>query len=105
MDAASAISKVLKSNYTKPDPINIATGKEVSINEIINIISLKMGFKGKITHDISKPNGQPVRVLNITKAKKFFDFEYSIGISEGIIDLIQYYKENKEGILNMPKKY
>jgi len=61
--------------YDKPDPVNIGAGFEISIKDLANLIREIIGFKGKMVWDISKPDGQPRRCLDTSRAEKEFGFK------------------------------
>ena len=96
-DCAEAIWKALRA-YDKPDPINIGASKETTIKELATIIQTLTKFEGKIVWDTSKPNGQPRRCLDTTKAKEAFDFEAKTTLEEGIQKTYDWYLENIESI-------
>lgn len=104
-DAARAVKLALISDHMDPFPVNIATGKENTINKVITLIKDKMSFSGSINFDTSKPNGQPVRVLDIKKALSFFNFKANICLENGLNDVIIHFYNKKSKILNMKKKY
>jgi len=81
--------------YNKSNPVNLGSSFEISIKDLVKLISKETGFKGKINWDKSKPNGQPRRKLDITRAKKEFDFESTTTFQEGLRETIDWYKENK----------
>jgi GDP-L-fucose synthase len=82
-DCAEAI--VLASEkYNKSDPVNIGAGREISIKDLVNLIVKLTGFKGDIVWDPSKPDGQPRRCLDVSKAKKEFGFTAKMGFEEGL---------------------
>lgn len=89
-DAAEAIFLALE-GYNKPIPINIGTGSEITILELTKIIMKLMNYKGEIIFDKTKPNGQPRRKLNISKAKKELNFEAKTSLEEGLKKTIDYY--------------
>jgi GDP-L-fucose synthase len=60
--------------YNGPDPVNIGSGNEISIRDLAEKIAVLTGFKGKIVFDPTKPNGQPRRALDVTRAKEYFGF-------------------------------
>ncbi len=74
-----------------PEPINIGTGKEIKICELIETIADIMGFDGKIIYDDNYPDGQPRRCLDITKAKEKLGFEAETNLYEGLNKTIQYF--------------
>ena len=93
-DAAEAIYMATDA-YNKSDPINIGAGFEISIKELTELIAKLSGFQGKITWDKSKPDGQPRRMLDTTKALKEFMFTAKTNLTEGLIKTIDWYKENR----------
>jgi len=80
--------------YDKPDPVNIGAGFEISIKELANLIREIIGFKGKIVWDTSKPDGQPRRCLDTSRAEKEFGFKAKTKFDEGLKKTIEWYKEN-----------
>ncbi len=93
-DAAEAIYMATDA-YNKSDPINIGAGFEISIKELTELITKLSGFQGEITWDKSKPDGQPRRMLDTTKALKEFMFTAKTNLTEGLIKTIDWYKENR----------
>ena len=93
-DAAEAIC-IASDTYNKSDPVNIGAGFEISIKELTKLIAKLTGFQGKITWDKSKPDGQPRRMLDTTKALKEFGFIASTDIATGLIKTIDWYRENR----------
>jgi GDP-L-fucose synthase len=94
-DAAEGVLKATKT-YNKPDPINIGSGKEISIKELVNKIAEITNFKGEIIWDTSKPDGQPRRCLDVSKAKQEFNFEFKTDFNIGLQKTIEWYYQNKE---------
>jgi GDP-L-fucose synthase len=94
-DAAEAIILAME-RYNKSDPVNIGAGFEISIKELVKLIVKLTGFKGKIIWDTSKPDGQPRRMLDITKAFREFGFKSKTSFEEGLKKTIEWYKVNKE---------
>ncbi|MBA7575537.1 GDP-L-fucose synthase [subsurface metagenome] len=80
--------------YNKTDPVNLGSGREVSIKNLVKLICKLTGFKGRIVWDKTKPNGQPKRCIDITKAKKEFGFSASTCLEEGLKKTIKWYKNN-----------
>lgn len=94
-DCAEAILQATQ-KYNKPEPINIATGEEISIADLANLISELIGFKGKILWDASMPDGQPRRLFDTSKAKQEFGFQAKTFLREGLKKTIMaYYEEAK----------
>ncbi len=93
-DAARAIVMATE-YYEKSEPVNIGAGFEISIKELVNKLVLLMDFKGNITWDTTKPNGQPRRMLDTTKAIQEFGFKAEVNFDEGLKKTIEWYvKEN-----------
>jgi GDP-L-fucose synthase len=91
-DAAEAIILATE-RYNKSDPVNIGAGFEISIRELINLILELTGFKGKIVWDETKPDGQPRRMLDTTRALKEFGFKAKTDFREGLKKTIDWYVE------------
>jgi GDP-L-fucose synthase len=89
-DAARAIVLATQ-KYNKPEPVNIGSHNEVSIKQLIQMIGKITGFKGRIAWDKTKPDGQPRRKLNVSRAKKEFDFVSKIGFEQGLKATINWY--------------
>jgi len=93
-DAAEAIC-MATDVYNKSEPVNIGAGFEISIKELTELIAKLTGFQGKIAWDKSKPDGQPRRMLDTTKALKEFMFTAKTNLTTGLIKTIEWYKENR----------
>ena len=93
-DAAEAIVLAAE-RYDKPDPINIGTGYEISIQELVSLVAGLTGFEGHITWDATKPDGQPRRCLDIHKAEREFGFRARTPFAEGLRRTVEWYKERK----------
>jgi len=92
-DAAKGI--VLASEkYNKPDPVNLGAGFEVSIKDLTDKIVNLTGFKGRVLWDKTRPDGQPRRCLDISRAKKEFGFEAKTKFETGLKKTIQWYEHN-----------
>jgi len=89
-DAARAIVLATQ-KYDKPDPVNIGAGFEISIEDLVVKIQHEVGFKGKIVWDKTKPDGQPRRMLDTSKARKEFGFQASVQFDEGLQKTIRWY--------------
>ncbi|GIM47101.1 GDP-L-fucose synthase [Collibacillus ludicampi] len=94
-DAADAIL-LAAVRYNGEDPVNIGTGEEISIQSLVKLIAEKTGYTGKIFWDVSKPDGQPRRCLDVTKAKELFGFEAKTRLPEGLEKTIAWYMEHRE---------
>jgi GDP-L-fucose synthase len=89
-DAAEGILLATE-RYNKPDPVNLGTGFEISIKDLVRLIAEYTGFSGHIVWDTSKPNGQPRRCLDTTRAYQEFGFRVSIPFEEGLLRTIEWY--------------
>ncbi len=94
-DAAEGILLATK-KYNKSDPINLGTDLEISIKDLAGLIARLVGFKGKIKWDASKPDGQPRRKLDTSRAKQEFDFKAKIDFEEGLKRTIEWYREARK---------
>jgi len=77
--------------YNRPDPINIGVGFEISIKELVNLIVKLTGFRGEILWDTSKPDGQPRRMLDTSRALKEFGFKAKTKFEDGLRKTIEWY--------------
>ncbi|MDO8674974.1 MAG: GDP-L-fucose synthase [Candidatus Omnitrophota bacterium] len=89
-DAAQGIVLAAE-KYNKIDSVNIGTGQEISIKELAVLIMKLTGFKGRVIWDGSKPDGQPRRHLDVSRAQKEFGFKAKVGLQEGLRKTIQWY--------------
>lgn len=94
-DAARGIIMAAE-RYNKPDPVNIGSGKEISIRDLVEIISELTGFHGEIKWDATKPDGQPKRCLDVSRAKEEFGFEAEVDFEEGLKRTIDWYMNQLE---------
>jgi GDP-L-fucose synthase len=79
-------------NYDDGEPVNIGTGKEISIKELVHLIARLTGFSGEIRWDRSKPNGQPRRCLDTRRASELFGFHAKTSFEEGLARTIRWYR-------------
>ncbi len=79
--------------YDSPEPVNLGTGNEISISELVKKIFKALGFKGKAKWDTSQPDGQPRRSLDISRAKKSFGFAAKTSFDEGLKNTVEWYLE------------
>lgn len=90
-DAAEGIVAATE-KYNKPEPVNLGSGVEISIKDLVELIVKLTGFKGKIVWDSDKPDGQPRRMLDTSRAKKEFGFVTKTNFEEGLRKTIDWYK-------------
>ncbi len=81
--------------YDKPEPVNIGAGFEISIKDLVRIIVELTSFKGEIIWDKSKPDGQPRRSLDTTRAFKEFGFKAETPLEVGLKETIEWYRQNE----------
>jgi GDP-L-fucose synthase len=93
-DAAEGILLATE-HYNKSEPVNIGAGFEISIKDLVHKIAKLTGFTGEIRWDASKPDGQPRRMLDVSKAKKYFGFEAKTSFDEGLKATIDWYRKHK----------
>jgi len=93
-DAAEGILLATE-HYNGSEPVNIGAGFEITIKELTEKIVRFTGFTGEIRWDTSKPDGQPRRRLDVSKAKKFFGFEAKTDFDEGLKATIDWYLKHK----------
>ncbi|MDO9530206.1 MAG: GDP-L-fucose synthase [Syntrophales bacterium] len=91
-DAAEAIALATQ-KYDKSEPVNIGAGFEISIKELVELIVELTDFQGKTVWDDTKPDGQPRRTLDTTKALKEFGFKAKTSLREGLKKTIEWYKK------------
>jgi GDP-L-fucose synthase len=95
-DAAEAI--VLASeHYDDPEPVNLGSGREISIKELVELIAELMGFRGRLVWDTTKPDGQPRRCLDTSRAEQAFGFRARTDFREGLQRTIAWYQQHRAG--------
>ena len=92
-DAAEGIILATE-KYNKPDPVNLGSGMEISIKDSVKLICKLMDFKGGIRWDASKPDGQPRRMLDTSRAEKEFGFKAQTDFAKGLKKTIEWYLKN-----------
>ncbi|MCL0040765.1 GDP-L-fucose synthase [Thermodesulfovibrionales bacterium] len=93
-DAAKGIVLATE-RYNQPEPVNIGAGEEIKIKDLVYLIKDLVGFEGEVEWDISKPDGQPRRRLDTSRAKREFGFEAKIDLETGLKKTICWYLEQK----------
>lgn len=92
-DAARGIILATQ-QYSQPQPINLGTGDETSIKDLVELICDLMDFDGTIHWDTDKPNGQPRRCLDIHHAAQAFDFRAQVSLKDGLKQTIHWYRQH-----------
>ena len=95
-DAARAFRLALE-HYDGADPINVGSGDEIAIRDLARLVVEAVGYRGTISWDTSKPNGQPRRRLDVTRAITAFGFESSIDTPTGIAEAVAWYETERAG--------
>ncbi|GBL15570.1 GDP-L-fucose synthase [Microcystis aeruginosa NIES-1211] len=80
--------------YNESEPVNLGTNYEISIKDLVELICDLMGFDGEIVWEIDKPNGQPRRCLDTTRAQEKFGFVAQMEFKEGLQKTIEWYRQN-----------
>lgn len=92
-DAARGIVLATQ-KYDEPEPVNLGTHCEISIKDLVQLICELMGFKGEIIWETDKPNGQPRRCLDASRAKTAFGFKAEVDLQQGLQQTIDWYQAN-----------
>jgi GDP-L-fucose synthase len=94
-DAAEAIVLAAE-RYDGSEPVNLGTGAEISIKDLVGLIARHTGFTGRIVWDASKPDGQPRRMLDTARAAKYFGFAAKTSFEEGLRKTIDWYRRARK---------
>jgi GDP-L-fucose synthase len=81
--------------YNKPEPVNLGTGREVSIRDLVTLLARLTGFDSEVLWDASKPDGQPRRMLDTTRAFREFGFRAQTNLEEGLRRTVNWYRQSK----------
>ncbi len=90
-DAARAIVMATES-YNGDQPVNIGTSREITIRDLVELIASLTGYEGEVLWDTSKPDGQPRRKLDTTRAAQLFDFEAEVDLEDGLRKTIDWWE-------------
>ena len=93
-DAAEAILLAAE-RYDGPEPVNVGAGFEITIRDLVPLIARLTGFAGRIVWDPSKPDGQPRRMLDVSRAEQLFGFKAKVGFEEGLRETIAWYEKQR----------
>ncbi len=96
-DAAEGILLAAE-HYDGNLPVNLGTGEEIAIRELATLIAAEVGFTGHIQWDTSKPNGQPRRCLDVSRAKQLFGFQAHHSLREGLNKTVRWFQGNCHAI-------
>jgi len=97
-DAARGIVMAAE-RYSGSEPVNLGAGMEISIKDLAKLVAKLTGFDGEIVWDTSKPNGQPRRGLDVSRARDYFGFQAEMPFEEGLRRTIEWFKENQDKIV------
>ena len=101
-DAAQAIVAAAE-HYNHPEPVNIGAGQEITIRELVLILKQITGYRGNVTWDAAKPNGQPRRRLDVERAARAFGFRARTPLLQGLAATADWYERRRAGsILPIP---
>lgn len=87
-------------NYDGDLPVNLGSGYEISIKDLTELIVKLTGFQGQLTWQTDKPNGQPRRGLDVSRAKELFNWSAQVSFEEGLQKTITWFKENRKRVEN-----
>jgi GDP-L-fucose synthase len=93
-DAAEGIVLATE-KYDHPDPVNLGSGREISIRDLAGYIACLTGFLGRLDWDHASPNGQPRRCLDVTRARQQFGFVAGTSFEQGLRQTIQWYEQRQ----------
>ncbi|MEA2345385.1 MAG: GDP-L-fucose synthase [Thermoanaerobaculia bacterium] len=93
-DAAKAVV-IAAETYDNCEPVNVGSGEEISIRDLAHTIAETVGFRGEIVWDATKPNGQPRRKLDVSRAAAEFGFRATTSMKEGMAKTIAWYEANR----------
>jgi GDP-L-fucose synthase len=96
-DAAAGICLAAE-RYNGPEPVNLGAGFEIKIKDLVDLISRLMEFKGEIVWDKTKPDGQPRRMLDVSRAEKLFGFRAKTKFEDGLKKTIDWYLAHKKDV-------
>jgi GDP-L-fucose synthase len=91
-DAADGILLAAE-HYNKPEPVNLGTGEQIQIRDLVAIIAELTGFRGAIEWDATQPDGQPLRCLDVSRALKEFGFQAKHRLREGLAKTVEWYEK------------
>jgi GDP-L-fucose synthase len=97
-DAAQGIVQAAE-RYNGDQPVNIGSGEEITIRDLAEMIAAEVGFTGKIVWDATKPNGQPRRCLDVSRAKELFGFQATHRLRDGIPKTVSWFENHQAPLL------
>lgn len=91
-DAAEGILLAAE-RYSKQDPVNLGSGQEIKVRELVGLIKKLTGFEGRVAWDTSQPDGQPRRSLDTRKAESEFGFRATTALAQGLMETVEWYQQ------------
>ena len=95
-DAARAIV-LATGRYNGAEPVNIGAHREITIRELVTLIARLTGFHGELRWDATKPDGQPRRCLDTSRARQLFGFAATTPFEDGLMETIRWYRDSEAG--------
>jgi len=96
-DAAQGIVAAAE-HYDRDEPVNLGAGFEISIRELVELIARLTGFRGDIVWDSTKPDGQPRRMLDVSRAERLFGFRAVTSFEVGLRQTIEWYRAHRHQV-------
>ncbi len=96
-DAAEGVLRAAES-MSRPTPVNLGTGSEISIKELVELIARLCDFRGEIRWDSSKPDGQPRRCLDMSLTTKLLQWQAKVSLEEGLRQTIDWFRNNRDDL-------
>ena len=97
-DAAFGIMMAAE-KYDEAEPVNLGRGEEISISDLARLVARDAGFEGEIVWDPTRPNGQPRRMLDISRAAREFGFRAPTSFADGLAKTVKWYVEHRQVVL------
>ncbi len=94
-DAAEGLLRAAE-HYDSPEPMNLGTGREVSIRHLAQMVAGAVGYKGRVEWDASRPDGQPRRALDVSRARTAIQFEAQVSLEDGLERTVAWYRARRE---------
>jgi GDP-L-fucose synthase len=101
-DCARAIALAAE-HYDRPEPVNLGAGREIKIRDLVTMIARLTGFRGEIVWDSSKPDGQPRRCLDVSRAEREFGFRATTEFEAGLRRTIEWYVAARSAVARDPE--
>jgi GDP-L-fucose synthase len=98
-DAAEAIAKAVTTGFDTDLPINLGTGKDISIKDLAELVGDLTGFQGKIVFNGAVSDGQPKRMLDVSRAREMLSWTAKTDFKTGLLKTIQWFRDNKQAIV------